>query len=43
MTFQVDYSSVNFKYNESQRKDKENMSSKEFDNILFDFYIPLVG
>ena len=39
----LDYSLVNFQYNGNQRKDKENMPSKEFDNILFDFYIPLVG
>ena len=39
----LDYSLVNFQYNGNQRKDKENMPSKEFDKILFDFYIPLVG
>ena len=30
-------------YNETKRKDKENMSSKESDKVLFDIVIPLVG
>ena len=34
---------VQFQYNGNQRKGKENMPSKEFDKILSDFYIPLVG
>ena len=37
---------MNFKviqHNETQRKDKENMPCKEFDKILFDLIIPLVG